>query len=744
MSRCTLSAMIGLLALAPPSAAEVVCFEEVAPGVDWCASGEGNLQEEVHWAIVDLTTPELYIRVTRDDEGPLTASQEAAAKQSTVTINGDWDSASYDGPQGLSVGNGWHFEGSQDWDNNNPAGDWSFLACDAAKTCRINPQNVLEAWTWSELNVIGGNGQRLVIDGVLQAPSYDSCTRPRSGVCLDITGEVMTLFVAEGDNSCSSNTGWTPWDFAQFVYDHGCYNGLMLDGGGSSDLVINQVHVTDRPPSEPAERSTHNHLSIIHHTGAVDPLCAEVMNGRRCNGDILVTCQGGVAESGDCSFYGATCEEGLGTAYCVFEPYCPNGANADACMDATLMNQCSLGQPTEFDCANLFGSSCENAEGGARCIQYGCIYGGDTSWCDGEVAKTCAPDDSGDLVVSFLTEIDCAATGKECKQGLCVLPDDDDDGYPGAEYGGNDCDDANPAINPGASEVCDGVDNDCNGQVDDEATGATTWYLDLDGDGYGNPAQKMVACDQPPAYVDNGLDCEDTNFEAHPGHDETCNLADDDCDGQIDEDATNMSVFYLDTDGDGFGDPGSPKEDCFVSEGWVSDASDCDDTDAETHPEAPEIADDGVDQDCDGEDSVTPPPEDTGGAEGDAGDSQDTGMNEGDIGTPEQEAGPEDTGSAPATDTEGATPESAPGDESDTEVSDERGERTSEPGQQAPPSSGLNDEVEVSTRLSTPEPPAEPEAEGCQGGQSSPASILFVLILLLAYRRQGRCGRLLA
>jgi uncharacterized protein (TIGR03382 family) len=585
-----------VLGMAGAAGAEEVCMNGVAPGVNWCAYGDGNLQEEIHWATVDLTVPEVYIRVTRDDEGPVTTSQEATNTASSVTINGDWDDTNYQGPHGLSVGNAWYFEGSQDWDNDNPAGDWSFLSCTADKQCRMNPVNVLEEWTWNEINVIGGNGQRLVIDGVLQSPNYDNCTRPRSGVCLDITGEVMTFFVAEGDGDCASDTGWTPSDFAQFVFDHGCYNGLMLDGGGSSDLVINQVHVTDRPPGEPAERSTHNHLSVIHHQGGVDPLCTNLMNGRRCDGDTLVTCQGGSADLGDCPFFGATCEEAQGTAYCVHEALCPHGANADACQDDSVMIRCSLGQPTEFDCGSIFGASCEDTPGSARCIQVGCVNGGDTSWCDGDTLKTCAPDMLEDLNISFLTEVDCAASGQTCGAGACVTGDSDGDGVPDAD----DCAPDNNAIYPGATETCNGLDDDCDGDTDDEPSDAQTFFLDIDGDGYGNPNEKLVACDQPPAYSDNGLDCNDTDYETNPGKDETCNLSDDDCDDVIDEDAANTQTLYLDVDGDGFGNPNQSQLGCFAGDGWVTDNTDCNDTLATTYPGATEVCNT-MDDDCDGE-----------------------------------------------------------------------------------------------------------------------------------------------
>jgi hypothetical protein len=73
-----------------------------------------------------------------------------------------------------------------------------------------------------------------------------------------------------------------------------------------------------------------------------------------------------------------------------------------------------------------------------------------------------------------------------------------------------DCDDANPAIYPDSEELCDGLDNDCDGVVDNGLPGET-WYADADGDNYGNPDEGTEACQQPPGYVDNNIDCDDTN-----------------------------------------------------------------------------------------------------------------------------------------------------------------------------------------------------------------------------------------
>jgi hypothetical protein len=127
-------------------------------------------------------------------------------------------------------------------------------------------------------------------------------------------------------------------------------------------------------------------------------------------------------------------------------------------------------------------------------------------------------------------------------------PDGDQDGTPACE----DCDDTNPLIVPGQVEACDGLDNDCNGIVDDP------W--DLDGDGGSSCAG----------------DCDDRD-PTQSGHlPEICDLKDNDCDGLTDED------FDLDADG------------------FLTCEGDCDDSDALVSPIADEVCDGGLDTDCDG------------------------------------------------------------------------------------------------------------------------------------------------
>ena len=116
--------------------------------------------------------------------------------------------------------------------------------------------------------------------------------------------------------------------------------------------------------------------------------------------------------------------------------------------------------------------------------------------------------------------------------GLAARFDHDGDGFD--ESRDFDCDDTNPAVFPGAIEHCDGVDEDCDGIVDESAADAGAWYIDEDGDGYGDPATEGASCfENGPGqgWVDNGEDCDDTDPDASPDEVEVpYNGVDDDCD----------------------------------------------------------------------------------------------------------------------------------------------------------------------------------------------------------------------
>jgi hypothetical protein len=142
-------------------------------------------------------------------------------------------------------------------------------------------------------------------------------------------------------------------------------------------------------------------------------------------------------------------------------------------------------------------------------------------------------------------------------------PDEDDDG----SFACVDCDDANAAVGPHAAEICDdgNVDEDCDDLSDDDdvtATGQLIWYIDSDDDDFGEPSQTLSACDEPVGFANNDQDCDDANADVHPN-----------------------SIWYDDVDGDGSGDSSSGLQTCVApSPGSVLVGGDCDDTDPEQFP----------------------------------------------------------------------------------------------------------------------------------------------------------------
>jgi len=164
---------------------------------------------------------------------------------------------------------------------------------------------------------------------------------------------------------------------------------------------------------------------------------------------------------------------------------------------------------------------------------------------------------------------------------------------------GGDCDDGDGAVNPAASEVCNEVDDDCDGFVDDDAVDASTWYADVDSDTYGDAASTTAACSAPEGYVADHTDCDDSVDTVHPGADEYCNSVDDNCDSKVDNAAVDKTTWYKDADTDTYGDPSSSKKSCGTPRGYVTNASDCDDTDGDVNPDADEVCN-GVDDDCNG------------------------------------------------------------------------------------------------------------------------------------------------
>ena len=133
-------------------------------------------------------------------------------------------------------------------------------------------------------------------------------------------------------------------------------------------------------------------------------------------------------------------------------------------------------------------------------------------------------------------ESDCSdPTDYNC-DGTVAYADADADGSPACE----DCNDANPDQHPAAQETCNNLDDDCDQLIDDadpSLSGASTFYRDLDGDGYAGSGASTTACTAPVGYAANTGDCDDGDAAIHPAATEVCDPldTDEDCDGSSDD-----------------------------------------------------------------------------------------------------------------------------------------------------------------------------------------------------------------
>ncbi|MGC6494000.1 MAG: putative metal-binding motif-containing protein [Myxococcota bacterium] len=163
-----------------------------------------------------------------------------------------------------------------------------------------------------------------------------------------------------------------------------------------------------------------------------------------------------------------------------------------------------------------------------------------------------------------------------------------------------DCDDNDPNSYPGADEICDNLDNNCNDVVDENALEALDWFRDRDGDGFASSvAEPESFCFRPEGYTSALGDCNDDEPTVFPGAPELCDELDNNCDFSIDEGLDTETIWYLDADRDGFGAGKQVGTGCTAEQRWVDNADDCNDAVANTNPDADEICD-GIDNDCDG------------------------------------------------------------------------------------------------------------------------------------------------
>ncbi|MCB9765474.1 MAG: FG-GAP repeat protein [Alphaproteobacteria bacterium] len=240
---------------------------------------------------------------------------------------------------------------------------------------------------------------------------------------------------------------------------------------------------------------------------------------------------------------------------------------------------------------------------------------------------------TGRLILTFalIASVGCRKDNTGDDTGV-PLVDEDGDGYGGDE----DCDDLNPDVHVGADEVCDGVDNDCDGLTDNDAVDGVTYYTDGDRDGWGDDGRAVISCEALEGYALDGGDCNDADQDYHPGAteddctdpndyncdgsvgfedgdgdgfaaceecddgvadinpdaDELCDAVDNNCDGEIDEDgAVDAPTWYYDSDRDTYGTADNTTRACEQPSRYVDNPDDCDDNDASVNPDTVWYAD---------------------------------------------------------------------------------------------------------------------------------------------------------
>ncbi len=339
-------------------------------------------------------------------------------------------------------------------------------------------------------------------------------------------------------------------------------------------------------------------------------------------------CDGEIDEGVTTTFYQDFDQDGFGnpdqaTVACEApEGYIENGTDCDDAQDQAFPGNAEICDEIDNDCdtvvdngvttryfadadadtfgdPNTFSDECEQPTGtvldNTDCDDSnGRSFPGNVEICD-EIDNDCDAVVDEDVQTTYFADIDGDNFGDPAVLiDACAPPT-------GYVADNTDCDDSRTAVNPGATELCNTIDDDCDAEIDENtAADASTWYIDADTDTYGNPAISEVACYQPSGYVADNTDCDDARTLSNPAATEYCNTFDDNCNGSVDEDAAvDASTWYIDADSDLYGNASVSDVACYQPSGYVADNTDCNDGSNRAYPGATEYCDT-LDNNCDG------------------------------------------------------------------------------------------------------------------------------------------------
>jgi hypothetical protein len=334
----------------------------------------------------------------------------------------------------------------------------------------------------------------------------------------------------------------------------------------------------------------------------VDPSCAEICtDGRDNDADALVdcadddcvdpSCDEACADGRDNDADGRVdCDDSDCDGEC--PEVCDDGRDNDAdgrvdCDDPECTALCDADDDGFFN-ADFGGDDCDDSRADINPSRPEICNGVDAldDDCDGLVDED-DPDIDAFTLIAFGRDMDGDGFGTDRDLiGACQQPD-------GWGFANTDCDDTRADVNPGMPEICnpDGpLDDDCDGRVDDADPDVSEdsfleWFADADRDGYGSGVDFIYACSRPPGSAATNDDCDDADPAVGP-----------------------PALWFVDADGDGVGggDPADPVPSCDPpGDGLLPDweGVDCDDADPLISPLAEDICENGIDEDCSGEDA---------------------------------------------------------------------------------------------------------------------------------------------